>query len=47
LEYVFDGLALVEERPSPKVHAYVSKVPSGSEEPLLEKFTVNGLTPEV
>src|SRR5919108_2242925 len=46
-EYVWDGLAAVDELPSPKSHEYVMGWPSGSFEPALEKLTLSGAGPEV
>ena len=37
--YVCEGLAAVDRMPSPKSHEYVRDCPSGSLEPVLEKFT--------
>jgi len=39
-------LAAVEVAPSPKVQLYVREVPSGSEDPELEKETGRGAIPE-
>ena len=41
------GFAAVEVVPSPNVHEYASGCPSGSNEPALEKLTVNGTGPEL
>src|SRR5258707_12054236 len=43
--YVWLGFAVVAVAPSPNCQLYVSAVPSGSDEPALEKFTVNGTVP--
>ena len=41
------GFAAVEVAPSPKVQLNVKAVPSGSEQPALEKLTASGASPEI
>ena len=44
--YVWLGFAVVAVAPSPNCQLYVNAVPSGSDEPALEKLTVNGTVPD-
>src|SRR4051794_10082807 len=44
---VCEGLAAGDRMPSPKSHEYVRDCPSGSLEPVLEKFTSSGAGPVV